>query len=287
MDKSIFAAYKYCKFITKNHYENFPVASFIVPKKQRPAITAIYAFSRIADDFADEDLYKNCRINRLEEWEKFLKDPNPPTHPVFIALQQARSQFDLPQNLFLDLLTAFKMDVNTKRYQNYDDVLFYCKHSANPVGRLILHLFDHKHEALFAMSDAICTALQLTNFWQDVAIDLKKDRIYLPLEDCKKFDVTEDDLLTHKYSTHFKDLLEFEIARTIDLFLKGKNLGLAIKGKLGLELRLTWLTGITILQKIRQVKYDVFENRPKLSKKDFLKLFFVALSKKRYERFMI
>lgn len=285
--KIVKASYDYCHAITKNHYENFPVASMILPLELRPAIEAIYAFSRLADDFADEKEYQGVRLEKLDEWQKYLNDTSLPTHPVFIALHDTIQKHELPHQLFLDLLTAFRMDVHKKHYLNFDEVLYYCEHSANPIGRLVLHLFKFNSEEYLQLSDHICTALQLTNFWQDIAIDLKKDRIYLPVEEMDKYFVTKENLRAHKCDENFKRLVFFQLERTLELFLKGKKLGLLIPGKLGLELRLTWLTGMTILKKIREVRYDVFNNRPQLTKKDFVKMFFVALSKKRYEKFAI
>jgi len=281
------AAYKYCQVITKNHYENFPVASLLLPKKIRPSVQAIYAFSRLADDFADEKEYQGVRLKKLEEWENLLQDESRPTHPVFIALQDTIKNFELPKILLSDLLTAFKMDVHKNRYDSINDVLYYCRYSANPVGRLVLHLFNHDSKRNLILSDYICTALQLINFWQDIAVDLKKDRIYLPLEELDKFDISTKDLFDHKVDQGFKMLMNYQLERTKAIFLKGKPLGLNLPGKFGLEIRLTWLTGMTILKKIKTVQYDIFNKRPKLTKSDFVKMFYVALSKKRYAKFDI
>ncbi len=275
-------SYDFCRALTKSHYENFPVASWIIPKQLRPAIFAIYAFSRLADDFADEEAYSNTRMQRLNEWLTFLTDAAPPTHPVFIALADARARYNLPLNLFSDLLTAFKMDVSKNRYQNIEDVYYYCRHSANPVGRLILHLFGQATQPQLQLADKICTALQLTNFWQDIAIDLKKNRVYLPLDEMDRFDLTVEDLKKQIVSDSFKRLMGLQIERTREIFAQGKPLGLTLSGKLGIEIRLTWLTGMTLLKKIVAVGFNVFEKRPTLSKWDFAKLFFVAISKRRY-----
>ena len=277
------AAYGYCAAVT----ENFPVASVILPKNIRPAIHAIYAFSRIADDFADEQEFKNIRMDRLNDWESWLDDDSLPTNPVFIALHDSIKKHKLPKKLFHDLIAAFKMDVVKTRYENFSEILHYCQHSANPVGRLVLNLFDQSSEELLKLSDYICTALQLTNFWQDIAIDLKKNRIYLPQDECDKFDVPIMALFNHTYNTNFKRLMQYQFERTRDIFNSGKPLGLYLKGKLGVEIRLTWLTGATVLKKIRAVNYDVFNSRPTLKKIDFIKLLFTAISRKRYEKFRI
>ena len=177
------------------------------------------------------------------------------------------------------------MDVYKNRYAQFAEVLNYCRHSANPVGRVILHLFTQADEQKLILSDCICTALQLINFWQDIAVDLIKDRIYLPQEDMDKYDVSVRDLFVHQYNNNFKRLMAFELERTRQLFLKGKPLGVMLPGKLGIEIRLTWLTGVTILKKITEVQFDVFNKRPVLTKMDFVKLFFVALSKQRFQNF--
>jgi phytoene synthase len=177
------AAYAYCRKVNKAHYENFPVASVLLPKHLRPAVDAIYAFSRMADDFADEKLYEGQRMERLTEWGSYLNQDEP-THPVFVALKDAIRVHNIPKVLLLDLLTAFKQDVVKSRYQTFREVLEYCRYSANPVGRLVLVVNGQASETTNGLSDAVCTALQLANFWQDVAVDFAKDRIYLPQDEC-------------------------------------------------------------------------------------------------------
>ncbi len=186
-------AFAYCLSLARNHYENFPVASWIMPKQLRPHIAAVYAFSRIADDFADEAEYEGERMAYLEDWENQLETlhEKEPIHPVFIALKDTLQRFAIPIELFSDLLRAFKMDVDVSRYHTFEGLLEYCRHSANPVGRIVLHLMGYPAPRLMEYSDAICTALQLANFWQDVRIDLAKNRIYLPLQDLMRFQYTE------------------------------------------------------------------------------------------------
>ena len=203
-------SYKFCRLITETHYENFPVGSRLLPKEIRPAIWAIYAFSRFADDFADEAAYKDVRLQRLTEWQNNLTDAFPPTHPVFIALHDTIVKYQLPVQLFTDLLTAFRMDVMENRYQNFDEVLFYCRHSANPIGRLVLQLFGQATQAHSQLADKICTALQLTNFCQDIGVDINKDRIYLPLDEMERFDVTETQLRTGNVTDNFKRLMSLQ-----------------------------------------------------------------------------
>ena len=283
--KSLAAAYRYCAALSRAHAENFPVASVILPQRLRPAVSAIYAFSRVADDFADEAEFAGARLERLQEWERFLLDPHP-THPIFVALHDARLRHNLSLPLFQRLLLAFKQDVQKSRYENFLEVLAYCENSANPVGRLMLELFGEANAERNAWSDAICTALQLTNFWQDVAIDLQKDRIYLPQEDLLRFGIAVG--AGSKPAPNWGQVLNLplrdQIARTREFFYRGHALGLDLGGRLGIEIRLTWLTGMKILEKIIANDCDVFNHRPTLSKKDFITLFLVALSRREYAR---
>lgn len=281
--KLLKAAYHYCAAINRAHYENFPVASVLMPSRLRPAVHAIYAFSRVADDFADEAEFADRRMEFLNQWESCLAQDRP-VHPVFVALFDARQKHDLPQELFVNLLSAFKQDVLKNRYRDFDEVLDYCRHSANPVGRLVLHLFEEASDENLKASDKICTALQLTNFWQDVALDLEKDRIYLPREDLEKFNITEDDLFSGNLSPKFTELMCFELERTRKIFIEGAALGMNLKGRLGVEIRLTWLSGMMILKKIIEARFDVFHQRPKLCKLDFMRLLPAALSKRRFAK---
>jgi squalene synthase HpnC len=191
----------------------------------------------------------------------------------------------MPKSLFLDLLTAFKQDVVKSRYQSFREILEYCRYSANPVGRLVLIICGEASEATFRLSDAVCTALQLANFWQDVAVDAKKDRIYLPEDELRTYSVSEADLLAGKATENFKKLLKFQVERTREFFRMGQGLGLIIRGRLGVELRLTWLAGMRILDLIEGNDYDVFQRRPILRRGDFIKMLWIALSRKRYERY--
>lgn len=277
-------AFRHCERVTKNHYENFPVASFAVPKKLRPHVCAVYAFARQADDFADEKEFGECRMQRLDEWEDnlknlFLKEPK---HPVFIALRHTLQKFKIPASLFENLLTAFKMDVMVSRYKTFSEVLNYCRYSANPVGRIILHLFGYPAPKFMEYSDSLCAALQLTNFWQDIDIDLLKDRIYLPAEDLLRFRYSVDDLKKRTFNENFRRLMMFQLERTWDLFNHGKPLCAKIPGRLGYELRLTWGGGTTILKKIADVKMDVFTKRPVLKKADYWRIGLGALRKKQF-----
>lgn len=264
-------AFAFCSALTKSHYENFPVGSVLMPKFLQPAVHSLYAFMRTADDFSDEDRKAGDEAERmawLDSWEAMLLDPDP-RHPVFIALQSTLKRHPLPIEWLRDLLHAFKMDVTVRRYGTWDQLLDYCHYSANPVGRLILTLFGYREEELYRLSDAICTGLQLANHWQDISIDLKKDRIYLPQASCRRFGVCEEDLFKRMATPEFRQLLAFEVARARELFAQGRSLPDKVRGRLRWELRFTWQGGVRILDKIEQADFDVFNRRPVVSKMDW------------------
>ena len=271
------AAYVECRRLARRHYENFPVASHLVPRDKRDALAAIYAFARYADDLADEPGIEG-RLEKLAAWRGLLRECSSGEvhHPVFLALQDSVGRFHLSFENFENLLCAFESDVSVNRHRDFSSLLAYCACSANPVGRLVLELFGQREPELFALSDCICTALQLTNFWQDVAVDLARDRVYLPLEDLQRFGYTLDDLRAGRLDGRWRELLKFEIARTRTLFEQGKPLPERVASELRLQLRLTWLCGMTVLRKIESARYDVFRRRPSLSKLDFVRLYFRA-----------
>lgn len=287
---SLASAYQYCEQVARAHYENFPVGSVLVPKALRKHFYSIYAFARTADDFADEgydqDYAEAERLACLDQWGEMLRASvaGRATHPIFVALADTRKQFDLPLALFADLLSAFTQDVTKRRYQTFAELLDYCRRSANPIGRLILLLFGHRDELLHQQSDAICTGLQLANHWQDVSIDLKKDRIYLPAEDLARFDLSPKELQQSVMDERFKQLLQAEVERARELFTRGKPLCLAMRGRLGLELRAVWLGGTTILNRIQASDYDVFTRRPVIRTTDKLRLMCAAASKLVFRR---
>jgi phytoene synthase len=276
---TIRAAYTRCRRLARRHYENFPTASLLVPRDKRDALAAIYAFARYADDVADEPGVDG-RLEKLAEWREKLREcfAGGADHPVFIALCDAAERFQLSQVHFENLLRAFESDVLVNRHKDFASLLAYCTCSANPVGRLVLELFGHRDAELCELSDHICTALQLTNFWQDVAIDLERDRIYLPLDDLERFGYSLDDLRAHRTAGPWAQLMRLEIARTWELFEKGRPLPERVGPELRRQLRLTWLGGTTILQKIEAVDYDVFRHRPVLSKWGFVRLYLKARS---------
>ena len=294
-DSTVRAAYAECRRLARKHYENFPVASRLVPRDKRDALAAIYAFARCADDFADEysvgdaGASQSPRLEQLAEWRRKLNDclAGKPDDAIFIALADSARRFHLSPEHFENLLRAFESDVRVNRHEDFSSLLKYCSCSANPVGRLVLELFtpkDRRDPALFELSDNICTALQLTNFWQDVAVDLERDRVYLPHEDLRRFGLDLDEV--RKYlrgqspDERWGRLMAFEIARTRELFAQGSPLPDLVNPELRLQLRLTWLGGMNILSKIESVGYDVFRRRPSLSRADFLKLYLRARRKR-------
>lgn len=274
------ASFSHCNRIAVEHYENFPVGSWIIPREKRKYVHAIYAFARRADDFADEKTYREeKRFNLLEDWNKRLEEcvRTEPVDPIFIALKETIKRHDIPVDLLKDLIAAFKMDIVNRRYQKMSDLLTYCRYSANPVGRIVLHLFGHKDPELHRLSDFICTALQLTNFWQDIAIDLEKDRVYLPIEDMEQFGYTVQDLKAHVVNDAFRNLLASEIGFTRGLFQKGLLICGMVGTRLSLELKAVWSGGMKILDKIEDNGYDVFNKRPVITIFDKIKIVSKAL----------
>jgi phytoene synthase len=289
--KEIADAYEACTKLARSHYENFPVG-LLVPRELVPHVHAVYAFARYADDLADEGYAGSGKAARardvmtpeerfaaLDDWERQLCSPpgTPGLHFIFIALHETIRELDLPRGLFTDLLSAFKQDVVKRRYANFAEVLDYCRRSANPVGRLVLLLHGHREEELHLLADHICTGLQLANFWQDVAVDLEKDRIYLPEEDRKKYGVTEDALVARRADESYRKLIAFQVARAQEIFDRGAPLTKKLRGRLRLEIRLTWLGGTTILRKIEALHYDTLNHRPTVGKTDMALLFLQAL----------
>jgi phytoene synthase len=287
---SVEESFRYCERLARSHYENFPVGSVLIPKRLRKHFYSIYAFARTADDFADEgkgaDLSVERRLALIAGWrEQLYRALNGEArHPVFIALRETSARFDLPVSLFDDLLSAFSQDVVKQRYENFDELSDYCRRSANPVGRLILLLFGYTDSQLHERSDDICTALQLANHWQDVAVDIDKDRVYLPAEDLDRFGVSVEELRSGSPGAGFKSLLKFEIARAREYFTRGKPLCVAVNGRLGLELRALWSGGWRILDRIEENDYDVFARRPEITLSDKLRIGLGAFKKGAFRR---
>jgi squalene synthase HpnC len=260
---SVEEAFAHCEARVRSHYENFPVGLF-VPRARRPYVHALYAFARAADDFADEPMYEGLRQEKLDQWEQRLHAAyqGQAEDPIFVALGATVRRLGIPKELLLDLLSAFRQDTVKSRYETWDDLLDYCRRSANPVGRLVLLVFEQADPELPALSDAICTALQLANHWQDAAVDLHKDRIYLPRDLRDRFGVPEWDLNAGRVTEGFTALMREVVARTRALFAQGRPLCDRVGRELRFEMRLTWLGGATILDRLEAVSYDVFRRRP-------------------------
>lgn len=256
------------------HYENFPVASVLVPARYRSAVVAIYRFARAADDIADEgNAPPEARHRALDAFARNLdaiERGETPNEMPFAELAPAVREHDLPIGLLRDLLSAFAQDVDVTRYSTFADVLDYCRRSANPVGRLLLAMYGVDDAPSLAQSDAICTALQLANFWQDVAVDWRKDtRLYLPLEDLERFGVTLAQIAKGDCDARFTRLMAFETARTRTLFDEGRPLIRRLPWRLGLELAAVIAGGKRVLERIDAVRGDVFAHRPILGKRDW------------------
>lgn len=264
-----------------DHYENFPVASILLPRRLVPAVEAIYAFARSADDLADEgDAAPAQRLAALAAYDAALDGiaaGTPPTEPMFTRLAGVVAQYRLDLQPMRDLLSAFKQDVVTARYENYADLLDYCRRSANPVGRMMLALYGVDDAASLRASDAVCSALQLINFWQDVAIDIDKGRIYLPLEDLRRFGVEEAGIRAARVDPAWRALMQFETARARALMLEGAPLATRLPGRIGWELRMVVQGGLRILEGIERANYDVFRRRPKLGRPDWFVIGWRAL----------
>jgi phytoene synthase len=278
-------AYRHCEQVASRHYENFPVASHLLPAKLRPHVAAIYAFARTADDFADEPGYHASeRMRLLRDWRLKLHatgtgngGPRCPSagsriaddDKVFLALHDTIDRFSLPMQLFDDLLNAFVQDVGTPRYSTWADVLEYCRQSANPVGRLVLRLSGYHDDRLDAASDAVCTALQLTNFWQDFAIDWSRGRLYVPEDIWRAHDAGLASLDAKQMTFPWTAALTDCGSRTRALFERGRPVCDGVSGRLRYQLRATWLGGTRILDRLERISYDVFRSgRPKLGAAD-------------------
>lgn len=263
-------AQAYCRNLAKTHYENFPVLSWFVPPALRQDFANVYAYCRWADDLGDEVGDVQRATDLLDWWEDELLAcyASAPRHPVMIALAGTIRRCDIPREPFADLLTAFRRDQVQTRYPTFPDLLDYCRCSANPVGRLVLYVCKRYTPQNADWSDSICTGLQLANFWQDVARDLDKGRVYLPTEDLDRFHVPEHDLTARRYSPAFADLLAFQVARADEFLKAGRPLIAGMPGRLRVVVAAFINGGRTILRKIRNSNYNVIERRPKLGRAD-------------------
>ena len=272
------AAYAECARLARTHYENFPVASWLLPRAMRPHVAALYAFARTADDFADEGPRTPTERGwLLDDWEKRLHgcvevEGCDPDDSVFLALGATIRACHLPVRLFEDLLSAFRQDITTHRYQTWDSVLDYCRRSANPVGRLVLRIGGYDDPRLDASSDALCTALQLTNFWQDIGRDWQKDRLYVPMEVVEACDAKVQDLSDLRMTEPWHRALHRVVEGTRRSFHAGREVCDRVPGRLRYELRVTWLGGSRILDRLERDDFNVFVARPALTAADMPRL---------------
>jgi len=277
-------AFAHCEALARSHYENFPVASLAIPRLLRPYVAAVYAFARTADDFADEGEREPAeRIRLLNEWEAMLDSAfdGRAEHPIFVALMATARLTQLSKTPLADLLRAFRMDVTVKRYGTFSDVLSYCRYSANPVGRVVLHLFGVTRDDAFAPSDAICTGLQLANFCQDFSIDWNRGRLYVPLDDLARFGYTESDIARKTCDERFRAVMAFQVKRARKFLMDGIPLLGMVSGRLRLELSLTIRGGLAILDRIADTGYDVMNKRPVLTLADKTRILLGAVTQSR------
>jgi hydroxysqualene synthase len=289
-------AYAVCARLARAHYENFPVASHLLPPAMRPHVAAVYAYARLADDMADEgDAPVELRHQRLDAWLDLLHrsvsgdaingpvgevfDPIAAAQagPVFVALSHTIRTLDLPVSLFEDLVSAFRQDITVTRYASWPVLLDYCRRSANPVGRLVLGIGGWRDAALAEASDAVCTALQLTNFWQDLAVDWRRGRLYVPAEEHERAGARLDGLDRGEWTEAWERALGACAARTRALFDRGRQVADLVTGRLRYELRVTWLGGVRVLDRLERSRFDVFRARPTLGPADVPALAWRAL----------
>jgi squalene synthase HpnC len=258
---------EYCARLARTHYENFPVATWFLPRRLRQHFFNVYAYCRISDDLGDEVGDPAASLELLDEWQRELDAcyEGTPRHPVFVALAETIGQFEIPKHEFSDLLIAFRQDQSVTRFETFGDVLAYCHYSANPVGHLVLYLCGYRDPERQQLSDFTCTALQLANFWQDVSVDYAKGRIYLPLEDLRRFNVTEQEIASNQNTPAFCLMMKFEVERTGDWFRQGLPLIAKVDRELALDLELFSRGGQEILHAIEKQGYAVLGNRPSIS----------------------
>ena len=265
---SLDESYSYCERLARTHYENFSVATWFLPKKLRQDFFNVYAYCRISDDLGDETGDPAASLQLLDEWESELNAcyERSPRHPVFVALAGTVREFDIPKHEFVDLLTAFRQDQTITRYETFDDLLGYCRNSANPVGHLVLYLCGYRDAERQQLSDFTCTALQFANFWQDVTPDYEKGRIYLPLEDLRKYGVNEANIANKQNTPQFAELMRFEVQRAREWFDRGLPLIGKVSRELAIDIELFSRGGQEILNAIERQNFAVLGRRPAISK---------------------
>jgi squalene synthase HpnC len=265
---SLEKAREYCRRLARTHYENFSVATWFLPKKLRQDFANVYAYCRISDDLGDEVGDPAASLALLDEWQAELDAcyAGKPRHPVFVALAETVRKFDIPKHEFSDLLIAFRQDQTVTRFETFDDVLAYCRYSANPVGHLVLYLCGYDDAERQQLADYTCTALQLANFWQDVSVDYDKGRVYLPKEDLQRYSVGEEDLAENRNTPAFSEMLKFEVARARQWFDRGLPLVDKVGKDLAIDIELFSRGGQEILNAIERQGFAVLGRRPVISK---------------------
>jgi|SRR5580658_6851484 squalene synthase HpnC len=265
---SLEEAEEYCRRLARTHYENFSVATWFLPKKLRQDFLNVYAYCRISDDLGDEVGDPAAALALLDEWQTELDAcyQGSPRHSVFVALAETVRKFNIPKHQFSDLLIAFRQDQSVTRFETFDDVLAYCRYSANPVGHLVLYLCRYHDAERQQLSDYTCTALQLANFWQDVSVDYGKGRIYLPLEDLRRYSVAEEDLAQSRNTSAFCEMMKFEVERAREWFERGLPLVSQVDKELALDIELFSRGGQEILNAIERQDFAVLGRRPVISK---------------------
>lgn len=265
---SVEEARAYCERLAKTHYENFSVATWFLPARLRQHFYNVYAYCRISDDLGDEVGNAQQSLELLDQWERELDAcyAGSPRHPVFVALRETIRECGIPRQEFADLLIAFRQDQTVTRFEMFNDVLGYCRYSANPVGHLVLYLGGYSDAERQQLSDCTCTALQLANFWQDVAVDYEKGRIYLPLEDLRRFGAAEEGIAQRRATPGFLALMKFEVERAREWFQRGLPLVKMVSRELALDIELFSRGGQEILNAIERQGFDVLRRRPVISK---------------------
>ncbi|MBI3406596.1 MAG: squalene synthase HpnC [Acidobacteria bacterium] len=284
---SLADAERYTRWLATHHYENFNVASWLLPRHLHQHFYNVYSYCRWADDLGDEVPETSRALQLLDEWEEELRHcySGTPHHAVFVALSKTVHELDIPVQPFADLLTAFRQDQRVHRYPNWDSVLHYCVYSANPVGRLVLYLCGYRDEERQRLSDATCTALQLANFWQDVNRDLDKDRIYIPLDLLHAHGLSEEDLFARKFRPEYVPLMKELIARTRGLFDAGLPLAEKVSPELRLDIELFSRGGVAVLDAIENIGYNTIERRPTISRAAQVRLLGRALLSRLFRPF--
>ena len=279
-------AQAYTRWLATHHYENFHVVSFLLPKRLHQDFYNVYSYCRWADDLGDE--IGDCRrsLELLEWWRGELQAMyrGRTRHPVFVALESTVERHQIPQQPFDDLIQAFIQDQTITRYRDWDDLFGYCRFSANPVGRLVLYLCGYSDPERQRLSDATCTALQLANFWQDVTVDLQKDRVYLPLDILHRNGVTVEDLFARRFSAGFRQAMREAVVKARELFLEGLPLSGMVNRRLSLDLDLFSRGGLKVLEKIERQGYDVLTSRPAISKSERVRLLVASLARMAFSR---